>query len=458
VLAAALLVLLVAGPFVQSLTAQPAPRIATTGALVDEGTFRIDDYLLGTDKAAHDGHVYSDKAPAQPLLAVPAYAAARLVGAEPARVERVHDNLTLWWLSFVSGVVPLLGIVVLAGRALARRGLPVRASVLAVAALGTFLMPFASNLYGHVLAGALTFAAWSALDGEGGRWRPWAAGALLGLAVTSEYQTVLAVAVLLGWLLVARRLADLVRVVAAAAPFGIALLGYHTLVFGGPFESGYSAKAVEGTNAVTTHLSVPTPAQALQVLASDRGLLVMMPLLVLAIAGLGRRWWQDRDPAGGVGLAMLGAYTLMHAAWADSGGGVWAGEMPGPRFVTAAVPFVIVGLADAWERTTPLVRRAVAAVSVSNMLLVTAVYHLIPNGATVWESQLDRLRDGLVAPSVFAIALGPLGWVVHGLLVAAAVAWVVLADRSLPAPEPVDEAREPSLTLLRRRPMGGTWP
>lgn len=422
VLAACILVLVVAGPFVQDLSAQSAPRIAATGALVDDGTHRIDGYLLGVDFAERNGHLYSDKAPGQQILSVPVYAVARVAGAEPARVHRVHENLTLWWVSFVSGVLPLVAIVVLAARALARRGLPVRASVLSVSALGTLLLPFGSNLYGHTLAAALAFGAWTALDAGGGRWRPWAAGGLVGLAVVVEYQAVLVALVLVVWLVAARRLPDVVRTVLGAAPFAALLLGYHVVVFGGPFESGYSAKAIEGTTEVSTHLAVPSITQAIEVLVGSRGLLLMTPLAVLGMVGLARRSRYEGDgAAAGVGLAVMTLYVLMHASWTEAAGGVWAGEMPGPRYVTAAMPFLVVGIADTWERVTPMVRGVVAGISVTTMLLATALVHLIPDGESMITVLLDRLRKGELVPTVFTMALGSWGWAVHAVLVAVAL-------------------------------------
>src|SRR5271157_3498936 len=57
-------------------------------AMVERGTLSIDAYHANTgDKAFKDGHYYSDKAPGQPLLAVPAAVVTRAVliaaGANP---------------------------------------------------------------------------------------------------------------------------------------------------------------------------------------------------------------------------------------------------------------------------------------------------------------------------------------------------------------------------------------
>ena len=56
--AAAALVVAVAGPLVHDYTAQPASRYTFTAAIVDHGTVRLDRYthVLGVDRAVVDGH------------------------------------------------------------------------------------------------------------------------------------------------------------------------------------------------------------------------------------------------------------------------------------------------------------------------------------------------------------------------------------------------------------------
>ena len=85
----AVVVLLVTAPVLQPLMAQQASRYALTAALWDGQTITVDayDHLLSVDRAERDGRVYSDKAPGQPLLAVPAYAAYRALGGHPNLVQ-----------------------------------------------------------------------------------------------------------------------------------------------------------------------------------------------------------------------------------------------------------------------------------------------------------------------------------------------------------------------------------
>src|SRR4051812_27733275 len=63
-------------------------RFAMVRAILERHTLQIDAYQLHTgDRAFHDGHYYSDKAPGQSLMALPAAAVsrglARAVGVDP---------------------------------------------------------------------------------------------------------------------------------------------------------------------------------------------------------------------------------------------------------------------------------------------------------------------------------------------------------------------------------------
>ncbi len=160
-----LLALVTVGPVVAKNTAQPASRVALTAALVEHRSVDLEPYResLGVDRATYRGRLRSDKAPGQPLVAIPAYAIGRALGADSPSRLRVDDNLTLWLVTVWSVTLPFAALVMLlylmAAR-FARRGIAV--AVALALGFGTLLLPFADNLFGHILAALLGFGAWFA--------------------------------------------------------------------------------------------------------------------------------------------------------------------------------------------------------------------------------------------------------------------------------------------------------
>lgn len=430
------LLLVVVAPFVQPLTAQGAPRVAATGAMVDDGSLVIDGYLLGVDFTTRDGHRYSDKAPGQSLLAAPVYAVARGVGAEPARVHRVHENLTLWTVTLASAVLPLAVTVWLMAAAIRRRGREPKAPVLAGIAFGTMLLPLTSNLYGHVLAGALVFGAWTLLDAAGSRIDPRraaGAGILAGVAVAVEYQVALMVAVLGVWLLLRRCWAAVGGFALGGLPVAVALAAYQWASTGSAVRTGYHSKEWEGESGFfSTHIThPPSPVQLIEVLVGTRGLLLFTPVVAIAVVGLVRMWRRDRDDGAAVALACMTVMLLLQASWANT----WAGGGPGARYVAPALPFLAIGLADVWGQVPVLLRRAALAVSVTAMGLATVTDHLMLDGDLLIVHHLQRLLDAGPSPTVFTIALGPWGWALHAVFVVGVVVGVVWSGTVAPPSE-----------------------
>src|SRR5690606_9979566 len=123
------------------------------------------------------------------------------VGAEVATHLRVKGNLGLWWVTLWSTVVPLLSVVAM-GVTVGSRLFGNRQAVAATLAitLGTLMLAYGTQLYAHVLAGALGWGCWLLLvrpDDGRLRW-PYLAGVLGGAAVATEYPLALVVLVAAG--------------------------------------------------------------------------------------------------------------------------------------------------------------------------------------------------------------------------------------------------------------------
>jgi hypothetical protein len=445
-IALGLLVLVALGPFVAEFSAQTAARYSLSGAIVDDGTIRLDAYeeiLLPSDRSDRDGHTYSDKPPLQPLLGVPAYATAQLVGAEPSTHERIFGNLGAWWVTLWTSTVPAAGLCGLMYLAARRRAPDTAAPAALALSFGTLLLVFSTQMYGHVLSATLGFAAWWLLDRADPLPRrdaaspprtAWlvGAGALAGAAVVVEYTLVfVAVACLL---LVLRHGAGAVlRFVGGAVPFVLLLAAYNTAAHGAPWSSGYADK--EAFERRPSIIGVPDLRAAVEVLLGSRGLFLLTPVVLVAVVGavLVLRAREDaRDEAlrrwATVSLGLLGAFLVVQAGWPNP----WGGEMPGPRYLVPALPFLVVPLAWVWRRIR-LVATASAVFGGLVMGLGVLTVHLVPIGRQVVPHYLDNLDSYGVTPTIFTMAIGPAGWSVHGALVVVAVLHL---RRTLRAAEP----------------------
>jgi hypothetical protein len=242
------------------------------------------------------------------------------------------------------------------------------------------------------------------------------------------------VAVVLGIsLLVARRWSDVVRYVAAGVPSAVALLGYQALAFGSPFESGYDQKAVH-EDATLFITGIPKLSNLWSYLFGSRGMFIFTPIVAVGLVGLVLRWRDRRDQGAATSLAVCAGFMLLQAGWVNP----WGGEAPGPRYLIPMLPFLGLGLSHVWKRVPGPVARAVIVVSLLSMVLATVTEHLMGDGTIVIIDHLGRLLREGPEPTLFTMAVGPAGWAVHLLLVAAVVRLLVRAGSADPRVAPGD--------------------
>ncbi|MEE8601218.1 hypothetical protein [Euzebya tangerina] len=413
----ATLVLVVSGPIVQVLMAHQSSRLAFTAAIWDQGTVRIDAYedILGVDYAERDGRLYSDKAPGQPFLAAPFYGAARALGAEPGEVQRPFNNYTLWWTSFWSAVVPLIVLSVLMRRLALQVAGPRAATAAAVAVtFGTLLLPFSTVLFSHVLAAALCFGAYLAgREPEAPPARLASAGFLGGLAVVTEY-TAGIVVVVLGIVVLLRHRTGILAYVAGGLPAAAMLAVYNTVAWGSPtlFSYDFSASFADFHQQGLFGIRIPDPVLTVQVLAGERGLLTMTPIVLVGLIGLAQLALSSSSPLragearlvrgreiGVVGLIVFAGFVAVQGGWFS----VTAGASPGPRYVVAALPFVAAGVARVW-RSSPVLVVGAGSIGAVGMLASIATNPLAQPtedfavGHWIWRLVNDRWGDTLLSP------------------------------------------------------------
>ena len=131
-------------------------------------------------------------------------------------------------------------------------------------------------------------------------------------------------------------------------PGALALGAYDWAAFGSPFNLSYGYVS----NTFTTDqqsgffgIGVPTGHGIGQTLFDHQGLLVLSPVLVLAAAGLvdlGRRHRAEAVAAG----VIAAFFVLTTTSYFLPDGGL----SPGPRFAAPALPFLALGLPDAFRR------------------------------------------------------------------------------------------------------------
>lgn len=447
---AVLLAVIVAGLWVHPYRAQQASRYALTAALADRGTLVLDDYeqVLGVDRAVRDGHTYSDKAPGQPVLAVPFYLAYRAVGGEAADVLRIDRNLGLWWVTLWSSAIPLGALSVLMSRYLRRKEMVEAAWPVSLAVTySTLLLPFGALLFGHVLAALCSFAMLYLVDRTEVSWGGLVgAGLVGGLGVIVEYATVVAV---LSVAILAHALHGWrgAWVTAGGIPMAAALMVYNALAFGGPFVYSYQFTAfdaaVTDARPVLSEFSSFAADNLLALVAEPRGFLLATPLVVVGMVGM--VWLLAEDWRLGLTLSViLGGFLVVVASWANP----WGGDSPGPRYFVPALPFLCLPLALVWHRWRALVA-GTSAVGAITMFLATATEPLVgPDGEGGIGLWARLFGGGDVAPTVF----GQSRWIALGIgLIGSTVVVAILRMREGVAVEALDSGLVTARSRDQRR-------
>jgi hypothetical protein len=419
-----LFVLSIVGPFAHIYRAQQASRYALTASIWENQTVILDEMadVVAIDIAVRDGRMYSDKAPLQPVLGVPFYGMYRAVGGEPATVLRVNENLGVWWQTFWFAGVPLAALAVvllsIAQRINRQAALPATLSII----IGTILLPFGALLFGHILAALFIAAAVGVLLGKNvSTLHLLGSGALVGAAVATEYPAVLAGAVV-GLFALWRARSRVYWFVLGGVPLAILLGIYHTIAFGSPLSHPYRYSAFSGVPAAEKSFLDPFSGarwdNVIDVFVAGRGFVVASPIVIMGLIGSIWLVWRRRGQERAVAVASIAAFLALLAVplfW----GNPWGGSSPGARYLTPALPLLVVGVAAIWS-FRPVLTRAVVGVSAATMVLATITDPLITaDGSGGFGRWFRLLRDGDIADTVFTIGLGVWGWLVHLALIGA---------------------------------------
>ncbi len=347
-------------------------RLDMVIAVVEDGTFQIDDYVENTvDYAKVGEHYYSDKAPGTAFLGIPIYAVLKQVLDLPIMngvMDRLANNQALQAtlreegtglqehkvrfaiaqvaLSFIASALPTAFIGVLLYRLLAQftpQSWP-RIGVVLGYGLLTPAFAYAGAFYGHQLSASCLFGAFY-LVFVGAKLQSTrsllAVGFLLGYSVITEYPSALIVGIL--FLYTLYRLDDWRRihwVVWSGALIAAAWMIYNTAIFGSPLELGYSHSELWTDQHQTGFMSLTLPRwDALWGITFGRfrGLFVLSPLLLLTIPGF-ILWWRSRECRIEFWIALLGTVAMF--LFNTSSIMWWGGFAIGPRYLLPILPLM----------------------------------------------------------------------------------------------------------------------
>ncbi len=326
---------------------------------LSHGETTIDRYQANTgDKAFYKGHWYSARAPGLALFSVPFYELLRAVDAggwakesQALRNEdEIVDLIGLW-----GNVLPAVVLLLLVWRVAERLQPGYGVATAVTLGLGTLVLPLSTLLFAHILAACLGFAAFALLlrerDGPARAWQLAVAGVLAGLAVCTEYPMFL-VACVLGVYAISRRdrraplaLARRAGAYVAGGVVGILPLGlYNHFAFGSLTHVAYDN--IPSQEHGLFGIQFPSLRVLATLLLSSRGLLTLSPVLVMAAIGVVLLHRRGRRAESLTIGAICLCYLIYNAGYyLPFGGG-----FPGPRFLTPMLPFLALGLPEAYRR------------------------------------------------------------------------------------------------------------
>lgn len=412
----ALLALTIINVFPHFLSPNELTRWALVAAIVEEQTVEVTHFVPPNgagveDLAQHDGRLYSNKAPGGALLGIPGYLVARaIVGpASPASIRP-----TLYAMRLTAATLPALLLAfafVFAARKLGGR---IEVPLLALL-FGTPLFAYGMLNFSHALAAAALFGAWVLLFVKPNEF---AAGALIGLAVFSEYPCAVAAAVLIAcapwrcwW-----------KIVAGGFPFAVALAAYDKIAFGSWLALSSGNEIDPRFRAMAAHgvfgIDLPNPVTLLRLLFDPaRGLFVFSPVLIVALLAIPRARRAMTARAFWSLMLVPATLVLLYSGYPNWHGG-WT---VGARYLVVAMPFLALLLAFG---AASKLESFLLGASIAACVVTAIVFPFVPPEVPVpWGTfATPLLTKGLIAPNLFHLAARPLAVAVPFALVLAAVA------------------------------------
>lgn len=327
-------------------------RIYTTRALVEHGTWAIDDVVeewgYVNDKAIYEGRLYSAKAPAMALLAIPSYLVHRSLNDWLGRRASKHEIVLVGRLT-VS--IPLLLLFLYAFARFSDRVVTdpaIRMLAVAAVGLGSTMLTYGGMYASHALTAAALFSVYMLTyrqrEVPEAIWPAVLIGFLVGLAFALEYQGGVGAA-FIGLYAIHRapRRLQFVLWSALACSIPVATVLYvHAECFGSPLA--FPHQFLDNPDQVLHHTDgfygldgISVRALHGSLFAPSNGLFWFVPWTMVPIVGLvfSLQFRRLREPAIVTGT-MLVIYVVFVSMVHNWRGGWTAG----PRYIVPIIPFL----------------------------------------------------------------------------------------------------------------------
>lgn len=402
-------------------------RWALVAAAVEHRTVEVSSVvrILGPrfeDLADVDGRLYSNKAPGVALAAAPGYLLVRPFAGPPSA-----DNMrvVVTAMRIASSTLPTVLLAFLFVAIAREHGIgdSRTSGIVWILLFATPLFAYGFLLFSHALVAACLFGAWALLFAlRESRLYDAGAGALIGLAVASEYTAAFPAIIIMVALVAERGWSRAARVIAAGVPFALFLAAYHQAAFGSPLRPPYFydrlAEYRELSRSGVGGIRLPSLTTLARLLLDPtRGLLVFSPVLIAAIPAFAAARRPLRPAAWWTLIAIPASILLLYSGYPNWHGG-WN---VGPRYLVAAVPFLVLPLL---YRAGGIIESLLAGFSALAVILTSVVFPFPPNAFPFpWVSlSAPLLADGLIVPNLFHFVSRETALVVPVLLILVAAA------------------------------------
>ena len=402
-------------------------RIYLAVALVDHGTIAIDKpferFGKINDFSIYKDHRFTDKAPGSGFIAAALYGFVRLFTSPKSWTSVEIINLIRTWLMIPLG---LIGFFLLRRILSARKISKETVDIVSLGwILGSAAFHYSTVFYGHQIVAVLFLTALNLLAVKKSSATLeivifFAVGLCCGLAVFTEYQSIIFCASLTVYLFVKYRTKHLclVSFCAGAAVFATLLLLYNRSAYGGCFELSYHHLTEEMQQRHGTGVAGvlwPDPSRLFNILFSvHRGLMPTAPMYLCLFLGLYFMYKEkERGLAATLSVSFLGYLIFI------SGAVIWHGGWAfGPRLLVPILGVMALPVARAYDRLRkyPKLFAILVGFVVWGLLYNQFAHVVFPSFPTrsfnpMVEIILPAFKQELFTPNIFSEYFGLHGYI-----------------------------------------------